>query len=146
MDLCRPTPPVPSAHPRQRCGGAVDRPQIVHLRHPPEFVGTHLSDRREDGDHGVVDPDVDRAIALFGFQGQPFDNVRIGDVAFHDQRRRSKLLGFSGCRPQPLAGTGCQPQAVAGGREGSGTGPPDPARGSRDDGHPGWHGCCFIIW
>ena len=55
-------------------------------------VRGHLHDRREDGEHGVVDPDVDRPEARFDFARRTLDGVVIGDV--ERQHHRFAAVGF----------------------------------------------------
>src|SRR5919204_796763 len=119
--------------------------QIVDLGDTPKLVGGHLYHRRKNRDHGVVNPDVDRAKTLFSLSSKSLHRVCIGDIASHNERGRPHLMGFASGALQSLAGPGNQAELVTTLREGPGRRPSDAARGSGDDRHLVRHECRFII-
>src|ERR1700757_5143012 len=65
---------ISGKHAPQRCESAMDITEIVHFSHATEFGGLHFLYWREDRNHCVVNPDVDRTETLLkggsgGFHG-----------------------------------------------------------------------------
>src|SRR5262249_39053470 len=56
---------IPREHPPQCSKSAMDIAKIIYLRDAAKLGCLHLFNRREDRDHGIVDPNVDGSKALF---------------------------------------------------------------------------------
>ena len=67
-----------------------------------EFFSSHLFDRREDGDHRVVHPDIDRAKCFFHSCGCFFDFFCVGYVNRKHERTSSKLIDFLASGFEPI--------------------------------------------
>ena len=124
------------AHMPQRRHRAMDDSEIGHLRHAAEFFRRHFADRREDGQHRVVDPHV---------YGSEFlrEPVRGGEdgvcVAHIDGRGRgpfgARRAQFIGKRVERGAVTRDQPELRAFAREQGRDSASDAGAGSGDDDH-----------
>lgn len=67
-------------HTTQSRKSAVHIAEVVHVRDTTEFRRLHLFDRRKDGDHGIVDPDINRTQARFKRGGRCFHCFGIADI------------------------------------------------------------------
>jgi hypothetical protein len=86
-------------------------------------------DRREDGDHRLVDPDVDRTPGALDLLGGTLCRPGVGDVSRHHQRLAAPAADLAGgmLQRQPVAGQQSNSIALFG--EGPGDGAADPAQG-----------------
>ena len=76
----------------------MDGTEVIHLHDTAELFRFHLCDRREDGDHGVVDPHVDRPEPRFGVGREALDLFGVGHVTSDDHGLGSCCLRLSrGC-------------------------------------------------
>ena len=85
-------------HTPQRGKRAVDIAQIIHLGDAAKFSRLHLFDRREYGDHGIVDPDVNRPEALFKGRCGRLDSLIIAHVGCICGCCAAQLFHFRRCR------------------------------------------------
>src|SRR2546423_135599 len=67
-------------HPPQCCQRAPYIAEVGYVGDATIIVRRHFHYRREDGEHGVVDPDVDWSEHALDFRGRLFDGVVITDV------------------------------------------------------------------
>ena len=111
--------------------------QISDLGDAAELVGVDAVDRCEDGRHGVVDPDVDRAERFLDLGRGRLDAVGVGDVGRNRVRPSSQSLELALRRLEPLAAARDQPDrgALAGERTSSRTTDSRGGTGDDDDGH-----------
>ncbi len=79
-------------HPTQCGEGAVDKTQVGDFRDPSEFLGQHFFDRRKDGNHRVVDPDVNGTEALFNCFSCRFDLLGLCDIHRYDESLTAGLF------------------------------------------------------
>ena len=70
-------PAIARQHSFERGERAVNKPEIRDLRDTFEFLRRHFLDRRKDGAHRVVDPDVDRSELRFHRGSRGFDRFSI---------------------------------------------------------------------
>ncbi len=81
-------------HARQERLDAVDRSPQIHGHEPLPVGVAHFDGRSGDGDTGVVEENVHRAVPLVGGVGEPIDVTAHADIAVHSQR--VQLLGRNG--------------------------------------------------
>jgi len=82
--------------------GAVDSAEVSDFGRAAKFLGSHFVEGREDGEHRIVDPDVDRSKGFFNLRGREFDLVMAGDVGFQDQCLAAEGLSVASRAFQPL--------------------------------------------
>jgi len=101
-------PAIARQHPAKGGHGAIYLPEIRHLGHPAEFFRTDLPDRRENADHGIVHPNIDRAEDRLRLFRHCLHLCGIRHIGGHDERACAKRLHFLLRNGQLLASTGDQ--------------------------------------
>ena len=86
---------VARLHPPQRRERSPHVAEVRDLGDAPIVGGGHLHDRRENGEHGVVDPDVDRSERALDFVRGLFDRVFIGNVKRQHDRLAAEFLDLA---------------------------------------------------
>jgi len=85
--------------------------EISHFGHAAIVLGRHLLDRRKDGDHCVVDPNVNRTEFTFDGRGRFLDGRGVRDVQRHNERPPAGSLDLASGRLQSVAAAGQQSDA-----------------------------------
>ena len=80
-------PAIARQHALERREAAIHHPEIGHIRHALVFCRLHFADRRKYGDHGVVDPDIDRPESRFHRGRSVFDGIGVRNIRLQDERR-----------------------------------------------------------
>ncbi len=75
--------------------------------------GVRVPERREDSDHGVVDPHVDRPELRLDARRGGLDRVGVGDVGGQRRARAARPLVPRRQRPRAVLAAGDQPDVVA---------------------------------
>src|SRR5204862_4369106 len=88
-----------------------------------EFFRSHLFDGREDGNHRVVYPDIDRAKFFFNSCGCFFNLLSVSDVNGKHERASSKLFDFLASSFESIRPTRNQTQPRAAPGKGLNCGP-----------------------
>lgn len=126
-------PTIARLHPSQGRKRAVNRAQVCHLGHAAEFLRGHLFDRREDADHRVIDPDVDRAQLPLDCFRRRFDLLRVGDVERQDERATTCGFDFTTRGFQSISPTSEQTNVYAAFRKLAHRRTTDTGRGAGND-------------
>ena len=113
--------------------GPVQGSEQVHLDGASVQVERRVLERAEYAGAGIVDPDIDPAEALLRRPRQSLDRLRIGDIGWHRQGRRSEPGAFLGQPFERFPAPGCRHDMGAGAGEGEGGGAADAARRAGDD-------------
>ena len=119
-------------------GGLGDHEEAgrVRLDHLPETLDRHRLGRRAPGDAGVVDEDIETAVALRDLVDERFDRRRVGHVAARgaDVEAGGAQLGLG--RLQPLGTSAGDRHRRAGLGQPLGDLSAQPARAAGDERHP----------
>src|SRR6185312_9336188 len=97
------------------------------------FFGRDLMQRRKDGRHRAIYPDVDRAELPLDSGRRTLDRISIGDIGGQRQRLAPRLLHFGRRRVEPVDAARQQPDARAAAGEGPRGGATHAGGGSGDD-------------
>ena len=71
---------IAGAHALESRHGPVDLTEVSDLGHTTEFVGFNVADRREDGHHRVIDPNVDWAQFRLDPSGSRVERCHVGNI------------------------------------------------------------------
>jgi hypothetical protein len=102
---------VARQHACQRRQRPVNDAKIGDVGDALVLVGRHLLHRREDAEHRVVHPDVDRAECVLHRCGGVLDRVGVGDVGLQDDRLTTGGLDVALCSLEPGTSARQQPDA-----------------------------------
>jgi hypothetical protein len=111
----------------------MDDAEVGHLGDAAVLLGRGVGDRREDAEHRVVDPGVDRTELRLGALGGVVDRGGVGDVERQHQRAAAELLHLAGGGLEALPPARQQGDAITTPRELAHRGATDPGRGAGDD-------------
>jgi hypothetical protein len=67
-------------HTLERCKGAINDAEISNFCYALDLCRFHFAHRREYGNHGIVDPDIDGPESFFHNLGCVFDSYGIRNV------------------------------------------------------------------
>ena len=124
---------VTRPHPPQRGERPVHRAEVGDFGHAPHLVRAQLADGREDGQHRVVDPDVDRAqLRLDGGRGC-VDRLRVRDVEREDERTATEPVDLAPRGLEPVSPPREQAEGGAAAGELARAGAADAGRGPGND-------------
>lgn len=95
-------------HSSERAKRTINATKVRHFSHSAVFVRLHFFHRREDGNHSVVDPYIDRPEFSLDRRGVCLDLLRVGDVGGQHQRPAATVLNVSSCASQSVFTSGDQ--------------------------------------
>jgi Lon protease-like protein len=121
-------PAPPRAHVRRYQMDETERREEVQFHQSPNFIHGRIPGRPIDPHGGIVDKDIDGAVAFERAVHEQSLGLRVGEIA-----RRAE--GVAACPAQSFFGPATQREAGAGARKLSSASRPDALRGAGDDHH-----------